>query len=161
MMSSSPQPVVLFYTNKHPFSQWHPAPFVDDDGVRFATSEHYMMYMKAKVFGDEVAARLIISEPTPRGAKHIGRRVKNFDEAVWIKHRESIIFDGNMLKFSQNHGIMERLLATGDSILAEASPRDRIYGIGMGASNPDAMNPKKWKGTNLLGLALMRVRTAV
>ena len=49
-------------------------------------------------------------------------------------------------------------MATGDSILVEASPVDKIWGIGLAADNPDAQNPLKWKGQNMLGFALMEVR---
>lgn len=49
--------------------------------------------------------------------------------------------------------------STGDKILAEASPYDTIWGIGLEASHPDVTCPEKWKGKNLLGKNLMQVRT--
>ena len=50
------------------------------------------------------------------------------------------------------------LLGTGDSIIVEASPLDRVWGIGLGAANELATNPERWRGLNLLGFALMEVR---
>ena len=69
-----------------------------------------------------------------------------------------IVVAGNLAKFEQNVALERYLLGTGDAVLVEASPRDRIWGIGMGASNPDAQNPERWRGGNLLGFALMEVR---
>jgi len=43
------------------------------------------------------------------------------------------------------------LLSTGDKILVEASPKDNVWGIGLDEESPDAANPKRWPGTNLLG----------
>lgn len=70
----------------------------------------------------------------------------------------SIVLNGNWRKFSQNRDLREFLLSTGDSVLAEASPYDGIWGIRLAADAEDARNPLKWKGDNLLGFALMEVR---
>ncbi|WP_431217369.1 NADAR family protein [Puia sp. P3] len=77
---------------------------------------------------------------------------------MWDKHKFDLVVAGNYHKFSQNEQIREFLLASGDKVLVEASPRDRIWGIGMGGDNPAAGIPSKWKGENLLGFALMEVR---
>ena len=64
----------------------------------------------------------------------------------------------NLLKFSQNQNFKDFLLSTGDKILVEASPYDRIWGIGMLETDNRAENPLLWNGENLLGFALMEVR---
>ena len=71
------------------------------------------------------------------------------------------MYHANLAKFSQNEHARQALLCTGDKILAEASPYDTIWGIGMEASDPNSTSPAKWKGKNLLGKALMRVRDAL
>jgi predicted NAD-dependent protein-ADP-ribosyltransferase YbiA (DUF1768 family) len=43
----------------------------------------------------------------------------------------------------------------------EASPSDRIWGIGLTADDPRAANPASWRGLNLLGFALGDVRTTL
>ena len=138
-------------------SQWFPASFVVN-GIAYPTAEHWMMAGKARVFGDDKMLAEILMAPDPGKAKALGRRVQGFDEAAWSEVRSELVVEGNVEKFSQNAAMEKFLLNTGRRILVEASPRDRIWGIGMGASNPDAANPMKWRGTNLLGFALMQTR---
>jgi ribA/ribD-fused uncharacterized protein len=139
------------------FSQWWPAQFTVD-GVTYPTAEHFMMTAKALLFGDaEVAAR-IPSAPHPSDAKKLGRQVRGFDEELWSARRFDLVVAGNVAKFSQNPELRQFLLGTGDRVLVEASPRDRIWGIGMSASNELATSPEHWRGLNLLGFALMEAR---
>lgn len=138
------------------FSQWYRASFVDADGHRFDFMETYMMYQKAKLFGDEESAQQIMRCSNPRAVKAMGRGVKNFDEKVWKKRCEQIVYKGNMMKFEQNKDLMQRLLSTGERILVEASPFDNIWGVGFSPETADA-NKDRW-GLNLLGKQLMKVR---
>ena len=94
----------------------------------------------------------------PRKMKSLGRLVENFDDTVWTSKVRDIIYEGNLAKFSQIPYFKQTLLATGDKILAEASPSDRRYGIGLGKEDPRALDPEQWRGTNWLGEAIMRVR---
>lgn len=138
-------------------SQWFPAAF-EVDGVRYATAEHFMMAEKARLFRDEAQLAAILEAKTPADAKAFGRAVQNYDDKAWERHRVEAVVRGNVAKFGQNAGLGAHLASTGDRILVEASPRDRIWGIGMGASNPDALDPAKWRGRNLLGFALVEAR---
>jgi ribA/ribD-fused uncharacterized protein len=138
-------------------SQWWPSPFTVD-GRRYATAEHWMMWRKAVLFGDEDRARQILTVGHPGAAKVHGARVRGFDEAVWQRERFGIVVAGNLAKFGQHADLRAFLLGTGDRVLVEASPRDRIWGIGLAADDPRAADPATWRGLNLLGFALMRVR---
>lgn len=138
-------------------SQWYEADF-DIDGIHYPTAEHYMMSEKARLFSDDGALQKILVSKTPAEAKKLGRTVQGYEETIWCEHRNDIVVRGNYAKFSQNNTLKKFLLNTHNRILVEASPRDRIWGIGMGASNPDAENPAKWRGLNLLGFALMQAR---
>ena len=138
-------------------SQWFHAPFTVD-GDNFPTAEHFMMAGKARLFADEEARLRVLASPSPAAAKQVGRSVRNFDDGRWNAARFDIVVQGNVAKFGQNPAMRDFLLATGDRVLVEASPRDRIWGIGMGAANPDAEQPRKWRGQNLLGFALMAAR---
>ena len=84
--------------------------------------------------------------------------VENFDEETWIAHREAIVLEGSIHKFSQHPDLRTFLLSTGDRVLVEASPVDPIWGIGLAADDPRATDPGKWRGLNLLGFALMKTR---
>ena len=139
------------------FSQWYEASF-ELDGVEYRTAEHYMMAEKARLFQDNDTLKQIIAAEHPGEAKKLGRLVKEFKQEVWLEHRFDIVVRGNAGKFGQNLDLREFLINTKDRILVEASPRDRIWGIGLGQNNPDAENPYKWRGENLLGFALMEVR---
>lgn len=139
-----------------PFSQWAKAPMVVD-GVEYVTCEQYMMAGKARPFHDAEAEAAILAARNPRIQKALGRRVKGFDEAAWAAARDEIVFQGNLAKFSQHPDLRQRLLDTGDRIIAEASPRNSIWGIGMAEDHPNVTDTTLW-GLNLLGRALMRVR---
>lgn len=138
-------------------SQWYPCRF-EVDGVTYTSAEQYMMAEKANLFGDEEIRAEILNTDDPRMCKALGRKVKNFDKAVWDKNKEDIVRNGNFEKFMQNDTLRNFLLSTGEKVLVEASPTDRVWGIGMGKNNPDALNPQKWRGQNLLGFTLMAVR---
>lgn len=141
-------------------SQWQPCVF-EVDGVTYDCAEQYMMHRKALLFGDRAMADRILSAATPREQKLMGQRVQGFDSTVWEREREGIVFRGNLAKFSQNAGLQKKLLRTGDKTLVEASPHDIIWGIGLAADDPDALDPSKWRGRNLLGQVLMRVRSTI
>ncbi len=145
-------------TTKACCSQWWRARFVVD-GVSYSTAEHFMMAGKARLFNDDATLAAILDAPDPAAAKQLGREVRGFDEKVWNDARFGIVVRGNRAKFEQHEEMRRFLLGTGDQVLVEASPRDRIWGIGMAESNPSARHPEQWRGSNLLGFALMEVRS--
>ena len=140
------------------FSQWYEAAF-ELEGVKYLTAEHYMMAEKARLFGDNEILEEILQVKHPGEAKKLGRLVKSFQQDIWSEYRFAIVVRGNMGKFGQNKALKEFLLGTGERVLVEASPRDRIWGIGLGQNNPKAEDPYQWRGLNLLGFALMEVRS--
>jgi ribA/ribD-fused uncharacterized protein len=138
-------------------SQWFHAPFTVD-GVRYPTAEHWMMAAKARLFDDEAAVRRILAATHPEQAKALGREVAGFTTETWHHHRVDLVAEGNLHKFRQNQPLLDYLLGTGSKVLVEASPVDRIWGIGLAADDSRAEQPDRWRGLNLLGFALMRVR---
>lgn len=142
--------------DKSCLSQWFVAPF-EVDGQIYQTAEHYMMAQKAKLF-DASLFIPIVNASHPNEAKKLGRQVKNYDEALWQAHRFNIVVDANLAKFSQHTNLKEFLVKTQDHILVEASPVDKIWGIGLAQDHIYAEQPEQWKGLNLLGFALMQVR---
>jgi hypothetical protein len=139
------------------FSQWQPSSF-RVNANKYLCAEQYMMAEKARLFDDEEVEKEIMNTTDPKLIKALGRKVRNFDPAVWDKVKYSIVLNGNYYKFTQNQAMMDFLLSTGDKILVEASPLDTIWGIGLGKDNEKAFNIASWRGKNLLGFALMEVR---
>ncbi|KAG5649754.1 hypothetical protein H0H81_002173 [Sphagnurus paluster] len=132
-----------------------------EEQVHFPTTEHWMMLQKALLFSDFEIARQIMAltgtrKPELKAVKALGRKVRGFDEATWKENRSRIVLEGTVHKFRQNEELLGKLLATGETEIAEASPRDRIWGIGFGEKNA-LKKFDKW-GLNLLGKALVEAR---
>jgi len=141
-----------------PFSQWDTSPFMALDGLMYNTAEQYMMAQKALLFQDEETFKKIMATTSPKEQKALGRIVKNFNPLVWDTMSTLIVYDGNLLKFSQNEKHREALMNTGDTILVEASPYDAIYGVGLAEDNPFIDDMSQWQGQNRLGFVLTKVR---
>ncbi|QSS51338.1 hypothetical protein I7I53_06636 [Histoplasma capsulatum var. duboisii H88] len=154
--------------------QWYPSDFTwarnpadahgDVEILKYDNAEQFMMHRKGLLFApdDPITQEILARDspsPHPQDLRSLGRQIPNFDDAVWKTHRYAIVVEGNYLKFTQNSQLKEELLATGDRELVEASPRDRIWGVGFGAKNAGARR-KHW-GLNLLGRALMEVRERI
>jgi len=157
----------IFFWGHHPskngiitkscLSQWYDCKFTVD-GTQYSTAEQYMMSQKAVLFGDIEVNEEIMKAGHPNEYKALGRKIRSFDPAIWDKSKTDIVIKGNTAKFSQNPELKKFLLSTGDRVLVEASPYDRIWGIGMNAQTGNPENPFNWNGENLLGFCLMEVR---
>lgn len=157
----------FFWHSDSPFSQWHVSPFQasailgeDRTPKAFVNAEQWMMYHKALLFGDTTVASQILNTRLPRDIKELGRQVKGFDERVWTSNRENIVYHGNRYKFLQHPLLLAALKKTRGTTLVEASPHDTIWGIGLRDTDPRAQSRTTWKGLNLLGKTLTRLRDA-
>ena len=158
---------VFFYGHKpnnlgvNVFSQWYMINFsekIKGKKWTYTSAEQYMMAQKALLFGDEHYFTEIMATNDPKKIKQYGRLIKNFDPDVWDEHKFEIVVQGNRLKFGQNPELMERLMKTKKKIIVEASPFDKIWGIGITAAEAIKIPENKWPGENLLGKALMTIR---
>ena len=140
-----------------PFSQWHASSFVIDD-IKFVNAEQFMMHQKAMLFGDDEIATMVLATKNPREQKAFGRKVRGFDAEVWNAQARAIVKEGNIAKFSQNPELLAELETTKGTTLVEASPYDKVWGIGLSEWEDDAKDRTKWKGTNWLGEVLTEVR---
>lgn len=150
----------FFWRTESPFSQWHQSPFVVN-GMVYNCAEQYMMQQKAVLFEDDESARKIMQSNSPTEQKRLGRKVKNFDGTVWNQHRKRIVYAGNYAKFTQNPALKEALLQTEGTTLVEASPVDRIWGVGLAEDDPRIHDPQQWRGNNDLGYILTQLREAL
>lgn len=156
---------IFFYTEKpnirdkyhrHVFSQFYNCRFKDDIGNTYYCAEQYMMAMKAKMFDESMFSR-IMSEKNAGKIKRLGRQIKNFNQEEWDKAKFNIVVSGNYYKFSQNPELRQIIIATGNKLLVEAAKHDSIWGIGF--NSYEAPTDTRLWGQNLLGKALMEVRS--
>ena len=140
-----------------PFSQWARSSFVID-GVTYGTAEQYMMAQKALTFGDHDIFNEIMKTKGPSEQKALGRKIENFNKDVWEAKCKQVVYDANYAKFTQLKSFYNALMATGDTELVEASPEDKIWGIGLSEDDPRAQDKSQWQGTNWLGEIITQVR---
>jgi hypothetical protein len=138
-------------------SQWAPSEFILD-GVKYNCAEQYMMAQKAILFDDQAALAIIMGTDNPKIQKAAGRTVQNFDKAIWEANAKVYVYRANFAKFTQNHEAMKWLMGTRGTTLVEASPWDKIWGIGLASNDPLAQDRNTWQGTNWLGEIVTQVR---
>lgn len=141
-------------------SNWYLSEFTVDD-IKFSSMEQYMMYEKALLFQDQEAAEKILQTDNVADIKALGRSVQHFDDKIWIEVREEIVYKGVREKFRQNPELAENLEKTGEEIIAECAVKDRIWGIGLSMKDENRHCIDRWRGQNLLGKILMRVREEI
>ena len=127
-------------------------------GIRYASAEHWMMAEKARLFESDEIYSEILKTRSPGKAKALGRKIEHFDQGVWDASKYDIVVRGNYHKFSQHTDLGDFLRNTGNRVLVEASPVDKVWGVGLAQDDPMIDQPSKWRGQNLLGFALMSVR---
>ena len=147
---------VFFFFISSIFSNWHKCRFTIN-GISYNCSEQAMMHLKAKMFKDDETAIKILRTNNPREQKRLGREVKNFDQKFWDEQKEELMFRILLEKFDQNKDFKDELLKYTDYEFVEASPYDRIWGIGLEEDNDLILDEDNWKGENLLGKAITKV----
>jgi len=167
----------FFWETESPFSQWHKSKFIAPvyfwpkkeftnqlvkngypEEVEFTSAEQFMMYTKAMLFMDLETASEILRTKNVRKIKELGRQVKPFIENTWNVYRWNVVYMANKYKFTQNKILKQALLNTKGTTLVEASPYDKVWGIGLGEKDPQALNRSNWRGQNLLGEILTELR---
>ena len=153
---------VYFYSPREVFSNWHKCEFKDPiTGLLFGSSEQAFFWYKADFFKDNKRRFLIENEKNPKTAKDWGREIINYDEKSWKSMRVGYMTYVNYLKYSQNPEFTRELLETENRKLVEASPFDKIWGVGLKETDIKILDEKEWLGTNLLGIALENVRELI
>lgn len=141
-------------------SNWFMIDF-EVDGVTFNCVEQYMMYQKAKLFGDSEIMDKVLKETSPKNMKAYGRKVKNYDNEVWDKNRYNLVLKGVQAKFEQNVGLKTWIQAANADYFVECSPYDDIWGVKLPVTDLRVLEPNKWNGTNLLGNILKEVQNNI
>lgn len=155
-----PERFVFFFrpSEEHGWmSNWSEHP-MREHGAEYKTAEHYLMWHKAMLMGDQESAEKILQAKTPHQAKKLGRKVKNFDDELWISKRKTVMLRGLELKIAQHPELATKLGEMKGKIIAEATRYDRIWGIGYSKDDPRALYMSDWPGANILGKAWTMVR---
>jgi ribA/ribD-fused uncharacterized protein len=138
-------------------SQWYPSPFSVNEAV-YKSAGQWMMARKALIFGDRKSYKKIMDADTPDQIRFLGGSISGFDETIWSERKYEIVREGNFHKFNQNRKLRAYLMSTGNAVLAQANPFDKVWGIGLSAEAKNISDPYTWEGLNLLGFALMEIR---
>ena len=149
--------MTAFFSRFSPLSNHHPSEFTQDGRV-FVSVEQCFMYHKAKEFNDNVTAEKIMDTKCPVTAKKLGRQVKGFKATIWNKTASDHMYNAMLEKFRQNKELRVFLLSTGKTELIEANPTDTTWGVGLSIQNEAVFKRESWRGKNLAGNILARVR---
>lgn len=131
-------------------------------GLHFHSSEQLFMYFKAKFFNDEYHARLILESKTPKESKLYGRKVVGFNNEEWDKVKCDFMYKALQAKFYGNKELSSYLTRKEhkNKLFVEASPYDKIWGIGIDENNPELLQTNFW-GKNLLGQLLTKLHNEI
>ena len=149
--------ITAFFTNQSPLSNHFPCNFYEN-GKPFKTAEQCFMFKKATLFNDDETAQRILEAESPEKAKALGKHIVGFNSHTWKEASSECMFEAMLAKFRDNPELRTFLLQTKQTTLVEASPMDKVWGIGLPLQNKDCFNPDSWKGKNLAGKVLERVR---
>lgn len=150
----------LFWQTDSYLSNWTKAPFVYKSFF-IPNSEIALMYEKAMLFGDDEMADAIIHCNSPKTAKMLGRKVKGYVDDIWAAQRKDIMTHILVEKARQHDKTLDELESTGKRVIAEASPKDKIWGIGLAPNDPKALDMGNWNGFNDLGFSWMEARNRI
>lgn len=135
---------------------------VEWKGVKytFTSTEQGFMYIKAITFGDNVTAQKILNTDDPNRCRKLGRQVKGYNDAEWAKIRYDVFYTLNWAKYTQDKKLQEKLLDPqfDGKKFVEASPIDKIWGIGYTEDNPNIEFTDMYWGKNYLGRILTNIR---
>ena len=120
---------IVFHGELSSYSNFHSAPFIVD-GQKFPTSEHYIQYNKAMMFGDTYTANAILKTDTPYEVKKLSYQINGINKEEWHERGYDICLKGILEKFNQNPNLMSMLKATKGFVLVEAL-NDRLWGTGI------------------------------
>ena len=124
-------------------------------------SEKALMLCKAAAMGDSAQYIAIAAEASAAKCKRMGSNITSWDEDRWQHIICGVAFCILRQKFAVP-ALRAVLLDTGDKFLAEATAHDHTWAIGISIKMPTIYAvPAKWKGSNVLGWALMQVRAMI
>ena len=135
--------------------------YISWDEIEFCCVEQEFMYRKAIYLRDIETSREIMKTTNPKVIKKLGREVKGYDDSLWSEVREGFMYQACLSKFTQHQEARRELLSYPGRVFVEASPYDTIWGIGLSEDDPRAIDSDQWRGKNLLGQILTKIRDQI
>eukprot|EP01084_Bolivina_argentea_P140749 247386_1 len=139
--------------------------FVAND-VKYFSLEQFMMAQKAKIMGDDESFKKILNVSGDNDGsvtcKILGRGIKPWDENKWNINKEDVCFHGNYNKFAQNNELKIKLLSYDTKkVFVDGWKGNKIWGVGIDIDDKTIEDKKNWKGQNLLGIVITKVRDQI
>ena len=151
---------MLFYRSDAYLSNFYSAPMTIEN-VEYQSVEQFFTAEKTRTFGANITVNKIMDSNSPSEMKFFGKNTKGFSQSIWDAKASTVLLAGLRSKFHQNTNLQRKLLDTQQKHLAEASKNDKVWGIGMAITDPNAFDREKWQGKNQLGNLLMKVRDEI
>ena len=151
--------VIGFFGELNPFSNFHEVT-IEVDGMTFHSTEQWIQYQKAKLFGDNETGEKIMKTTRAIECKRLSYDIEDYDEEEWKGNIEKLCYRGIKAKFTQHDWLKKLLLETGQKCIVECAP-NTIWGTGVALSDKEALNKNKWNGEGeigLMGMMLMKIR---
>ena len=159
--------VILFAepeTNDYGFLSLKWAVEIEFNGTMYNSAQQAVYAEIAKSFNDQENLQKIMLAESPDTISYKVDDVPGeteINETKWNDLTKQLIYDINIAKFNQFPELAARLLETKDSMLGAYLPNDNLIGIGISIDNIQSKNPINWTGQNLLGKALMDIRSKI
>jgi ribA/ribD-fused uncharacterized protein len=151
-------------------STFYPVEFAVD-GIKYFTVEQVLAAEKARLFLDDALRTRIMKTRAPRSMRTMASSIvmKPATETGGFHQiqphewdgpiSEGILYKATLAKFQQHPELRDKLLATGSATLALADSREKRHGIGLNLGDVGAQRSENWRGSNLYGRILMKVRS--
>ena len=158
--SRASENVFCFMTEKSPLSNFNMKYPIQVQGVPYSCNEQFIQSQKADLFDDKQAKARIMASENPREMKQIGRKIRGYVDSVWKSHTEQIVMECVRRKVYDHQEVQDYLLSTGDRLIGEGTT-DPHFGVGLHISDIRVLSYNEWQGNNLMGKALMEVRSEI
>ncbi len=153
---------IAFFSSQSPLSNFFMSPF-EVEGQRYDCVERYYQKEKAEFFGDQLAVGAIMKADTALECYRIGRTATQHRNITQWRQKKAheVMYNALKAKYTQSTYLKHFLCGTEGSTLIEANQNDQYWSCGLSLKHPGIASKEQWKGENMLGNMLMKVRSEI